>query len=129
MAKFDKHGNQVPDQTEVEVPLRVKRLMDHGSDAAVRRIVEQVLSQRAAAAGFESLEESDDFDVDDDGELQSPYEVNEMQADQRFEREVVEPKEPPIAKPVVKPSEGSSGPSDPLSSGEKNEPQKPSAAA
>lgn len=123
MAKFDKHGNQIPDQKEVEIPLRVQRLLQ--SDDSVRRIVEQVLSQRAAASGFESLEESDDFDVDDDGDFQSPYEVNEMQQDRSFEREVVVPKEDSPAKPVV----NDSAPPAPVSSVNKNEPPKTSEAA
>lgn len=43
----------------------------------IHRLVREEISRQAVAEGFESFEEADDFDVDDDPEIKSAYEIDE----------------------------------------------------
>lgn len=73
-SRLDEFGAEVLDDTPVALPVRFKRpqnLIDQ-----VREVIHQE-GLRAQDAGYESFEEADDFDVDDDPELKSPYEVDE----------------------------------------------------
>lgn len=81
MAKYDEHGNEIPDQTPVEVPLSFKKPLTLAEE--VRRMVRNELSQVAENQGAETFEEADDFDVEDDDDLafMSPYEILEMSDD------------------------------------------------
>lgn len=70
----DKNGHEIPDPTPVAVPVgwsAPESLVDQ-----VRRLVRQEFSQQARATGHETFEEADDFDVDDDFDPSSPWELN-----------------------------------------------------
>lgn len=83
MARFDEFGAQLPDDTPVEMPLHIRRLDKSLSVEDVRNMVRLELSNQAMSQGFESLKESDDFDVEDDEpEFSSAFEMKE-----EFERE------------------------------------------
>jgi len=84
-----------PDLTPVEWPLNLTRPLSLQDE--IKRFVRSEMSMRAAEHGFESFEESDDFDVDDeDGNLASPYELTEMQEEAGFEAPI-DVKAPPAA--------------------------------
>lgn len=98
MAQFNERGQQIPDQTPVEVPLRFTRPLSMQDE--IRRFVRQELSNRAADDGAESFEEADDFEVDDDEDLASPYELMAEEPAFKDGSDLTKP-EPPPAKPVV----------------------------
>lgn len=79
--KFDEKGREVLDPTPIEVPLSFRRPLTMQEE--IQRMVRQELSRAAESSGFESFEESDDFDVEDDDDLvfMSPYEIREMAHD------------------------------------------------
>lgn len=65
--------SEMPDPTPVAPPIGYKRqpsMVDH-----IREMVRRELSARAEEAGLETFEESDDFDVPDDMEPASAYEM------------------------------------------------------
>lgn len=68
-----KDGAERPDPTPMAPPIGYKP-----SDPLHKRIREMILSEKlrleAAAAGMETLDEADDFDVGDDFDPSSPYE-------------------------------------------------------
>lgn len=67
-------GQLVPDPTPMAPPVGFRR--QPSMVEIVRRQI-QLASEEAKREGKESLEEADDFDVGDDPELQSPYELDE----------------------------------------------------
>lgn len=69
-------GKEVPDSTPVEVPLRLKRPLTMQEE--MQRFIRVEASRAAEAAGYETFEESLDFDVDDDEPL-TAHEVLDMQ--------------------------------------------------
>lgn len=74
---LDKNGREIPDPEPIAVPLRLR-----GRDTLkdqVQALVARELSARAAEAGEESFEDSEDFDIDD-GELppMTPYEIRQF---------------------------------------------------
>lgn len=119
MAVLDDRGHEVLDATPVAMPVgwsRPPSLQDQ-----VRRFVRQELSRQAAEAGMETFEEADDFDVGDDFEPSSPWELTfdqEMQPgpEKGPSRASVEPEVKPEGKPepvktdVEPPGQGGSGP-------------------
>lgn len=67
-------GHEVPDPTVVDPPLGYVQQPDLME--LTRRMVAGHLSAAAAAAEFETLEEADDFDIDEDPvDYQSPWEL------------------------------------------------------
>lgn len=78
MARLNERGREVLDDTPVALPAKFKRQswIDN-----MREFVRQELSRQAEGIEMESFEEADDFDVDDDPEIKSPYEIS---ADQEF---------------------------------------------
>lgn len=81
MAEYDERGREIMDQTPLEVPLNFRPPLTLAEE--IRRMVRRELSQAAEASGMESFEESDDFEIDDDDDLEfvSPYEILEMKHD------------------------------------------------
>lgn len=77
MAKYTE-GNrlEIPDPTPVEMPIGYHH--PETLQAMIARMV-RFESDRAKEHGLETFEESDDFDVDDDSEIVSPYQMSEMQ--------------------------------------------------
>lgn len=74
MAQY-KDGREVPDDTPVSVPLAFQRPLSLQEE--IKRYVRVHISQAAAAHEQETFEEADDFDVDEDGDLFSPYELRD----------------------------------------------------
>lgn len=66
-----------PDPTPIEVPLHLRRPFSLQEE--MRRMIREEMSRAAVSKGAESFEEADDFDVDDDEELKSEYELDEGQ--------------------------------------------------
>lgn len=75
LCTFDEDGRECLDVSQVAVPLRFKA--QENISAQVARLVETHLSVMAADQGYETFEEADDFDVGDDYDPQSPYELDE----------------------------------------------------
>jgi len=67
-------GRERPDPKPLEIPSGMKRPETLAEQ--VQRLVRTQISEEAAAQGFETFEESEDFDVDDDiSDPSTPYEV------------------------------------------------------
>lgn len=76
-AKYDELGRQVPDQTPVELPLGFDR--PRSLQEMIKTFIRSEMSNAAAELGEESFEEADDFDVDEDPDPLSDYEMVEAQ--------------------------------------------------
>lgn len=78
MAQWTEDGRQIPDDTPVEIPLNLRK----GETEAMRiaRAVSLEFSQQAEKKGYETWEESQDFDIEDDEDIfpQSQFELKEM---------------------------------------------------
>lgn len=77
--------HEFPDDTPVEVPLNFRRPLTLQEE--IQRLIRNQMSQNAAAQGFESFEEANDFDVDDDADPFTQYEVAEMQEEPNLPKE------------------------------------------
>jgi len=89
MSRFDENGHELPDPTPVEVPLRFRN-HSRNLQEQIKLMVQGELSRQAAEAGQETFEEADDFDVGDDYDPRSPYELDQEQM--QFNHQ----KDPPI---------------------------------
>lgn len=69
---------EVPDPTPVEMPLRFRNMGPSQMRDEIRMMVREAMSDFAHDQGFETFEEADDFDIDDEPDLVSPYEIVEM---------------------------------------------------
>lgn len=69
---LDKNGHEILDQTPLSLPVGFKRPETLAEQ--VQRLVRTSVSREAAAAGAETFEEAEDFDVDDEVDPTSPYE-------------------------------------------------------
>lgn len=76
---YNEKGQEIPDSTRIEVPLKFKRPPDiHELIASAVRT--ERFRQSAEAAGVESWEEANDFEVDGEREdVPTSYELTEMQ--------------------------------------------------
>lgn len=84
-------GFEIPDPTPMAPPIGYKRQPSLAEQ--IREMVRsEKLAQEAAAAGAETFEEADDFDVEDDEFPASPYEMSDL-----------EPRPQPVAPPVASP--------------------------
>ncbi len=74
-----KDGKFIPDQTPVEVPLKFKQSQTEAQRIAAA--VSQEFSKQAETKGFETLDESLDFDIPEDEDIfpDSKWEITEMQ--------------------------------------------------
>lgn len=71
---LDEHGREIPDPTPIAPPLGYKKQPSLAEQ--IRAMVRsEALRQAAEAAGAESFEEAEDFDVDEDMEPHTPYEA------------------------------------------------------
>lgn len=75
MAQYDAQGREIPDPRPVAVPFDFGRPLSLHDQ--IKRFIRSELSQRAAAYERETFEEADDFDVDEDGDPVSQYEIPE----------------------------------------------------
>lgn len=112
-APLNEFGQELPDPTPMAPPVGFKR--QKPLHELIREMVRsEHLAQAAAAAGAETFEESDDFDVDDDSyDPSTPYEMT-------FEGDVELPSESQGAPaqqgkpaPAEKSESGSSAPEEP----------------
>lgn len=104
----DEFGREIPDPTPLSIPLRMRHVSDSQHVDMVTRIVQRELSRHAAENGHETLEESDDFEIDENDPL-SAYELTDMQEENfEFEPEPEpEPETPPAPEePEQQPSTG-----------------------
>lgn len=100
MAEFDEFGAQIPDVTPVETPIQMRRMNRSFSSDDVREIVRLEISRQAQLHGFDTIEEADDFEVDDD----SPDFVSAFEMREEFERlpsGLMVEKKPAASPPVV----------------------------
>ena len=81
MAQNEK-GQEIPDPTPVEVPLNFRR--PPSLNDRIRSMIAREMSQYASAQGAETFEEANDFEVDEDPDFKSPYEVTELQEEAGF---------------------------------------------
>lgn len=70
-----KNGREIPSNVPVAIPTKFKRPETIAEQ--VKRMVASQLSIAASQQGHESFEEADDFDVDDDVEIKSKYELDD----------------------------------------------------
>lgn len=75
MAQYDEFGREIPDPTPVPPPPGYRTPMTLTEQ--IKRFIRTELSQRAAAEEYETFEESEDFDVDEDPDPLSAYELPE----------------------------------------------------
>lgn len=85
------------DPTPVEVPIGMSKRVPSLHDD-MKRYIREEISRQAGDAGFETLEEADDFDVGEEVDPVSRYELSEMQ------EEAIWPEDPPD-KPAAKPAD------------------------
>lgn len=86
MAKYtEDNRSEIPDPTPVELPVGYEH--PESLEAMIARMI-RVEAHKSLGEGVESFEEADDFDVEDDGELVSEYQMNEMQEEYVHERSV-----------------------------------------
>lgn len=81
LALFVKVDQERPDPTPMEVTVDSEPSME----AQLRHIIRTEINQVAEDRGWESFDESDDFDVDESGDPLSGYEVIEMLDDDYHE--------------------------------------------
>lgn len=85
MSKFNERGHELPDPTPVEVPIGFRRPLTLQEE--IMRFVRREMSQIAEQQGFETFEESDDFDVDDDVMPYSRHELTPAQEERIMRRD------------------------------------------
>lgn len=73
--KFDSLGREIPDTTPVAIPAGWERPLSLHEQ--IKRFIRTELSSQAELQGEESFEEAEDFDVDEEPDPVSPYEVPE----------------------------------------------------
>lgn len=69
---LDQNGYEIPDNTPVELPTRLRVSVNRVTQ--MRQLIRAELSRQAADQGDETFEEADDFDLPDGEEWFSPYE-------------------------------------------------------
>lgn len=97
---------EYPDPTPVEVPLGFRRPPTLQEE--IQRLIRVQMSQQARDTGLETFEEANDFEVDEDPDPLSQYEVVEMAPEPPTAQEVDE------AAPAPKASMGDSSPPAPV---------------
>lgn len=99
-------GKEYPDPTPLELPIDSTRPLSLREE--MRRFIREEFSRHATDDGYESFEESNDFDLDDESDLMfSQYELAEMQPEYVNEDDQEQKgtsDEPPPAEGEAKPS-------------------------
>lgn len=72
MSRLDENGHEVPDPTPLTIPSGFRR--PETLQEQVARLVRGAMSRRAEEEGFETFEDSEDFDVDEDFDPRTPFE-------------------------------------------------------
>lgn len=73
--RFDDKGREIPDPVPVAVPHSWERPLSLHDQ--IKRFIRVEMSQAADLAGEESFEDAEDFDVDEDPDPLSAYEIPE----------------------------------------------------
>ena len=73
MEKYDKHGFELFDDTPIAIPIRFQAHQESVFTQMRRQIMAEINAMRDAE--YETFEEADDFDVGDDYEPVSVYEL------------------------------------------------------
>jgi len=99
---LNENGHEILDDTPISLPLRFNRPPSKLDDL---RAMLKIVSREAQHAGQETFEEADDFDVGDDYDPRSPWELSVDQ-----ELQTVSPMAPGAAPPPVPgPASGNAG--------------------
>jgi len=127
MSKLDKLGREIIDSAKIALAVKFRPLTE---DQKVRNLVHGILSEQNRKAGFETFDESIDFDVEDDPFPQSAHELgafDEQQLDNferlvrsgHFDKEIPAPKPdaPVSGKTGAGDNAPSNNPSPPVQSG------------
>lgn len=77
MTKYDKNNCECPDKTPVEIPLGYTAPETLESMIA-RLVTAHDFRAQLAAQGVDTIEEAEDFDVNDDTEIKSEHEMVDM---------------------------------------------------
>lgn len=115
--KLDDNGCEVLDDTPVAMPVRFGRA--ENLSETVRRLVAGELSGYAASQGFESFDEADDFEVGDDYDPRSRYELDDVQSEYDIRYDDRYKRRPPAAQGAS--GEGVKQNSDPVRIGGKDD--------
>lgn len=73
MKRIDEHGREVVSSKPAALPVGYER--PETLQEQIARLVRNEVSEYAANRGDETFEEADDFDVDDDLDVNTPYEM------------------------------------------------------
>lgn len=71
-SRLDENGREMPSDAQLRIPVGFKRPETLAEQ--VQRLVRNGLSQYAESQGKETFQEADDFDVDDEMDLHTPFE-------------------------------------------------------
>lgn len=73
MSRLDENGHEVPDPTPLAIPVGAKK--PESLEERIRRLVRsERFGNAMSEQGFETFEESEDFDIEDDPVTNTPYE-------------------------------------------------------
>lgn len=95
--KYNEKHQEIHDGKPVAIPAGFKH--PPSIQDLIRRAIRQEISQGAKKEGHETFDEADDFDVDDDPELKSPYELDDNQANAKFMEERPDERKVPDSDP------------------------------
>lgn len=73
--KYNMSGHEIMDNTPIAVPTRFRRSLT--LQEQIQLMIKRDMSRLAQQNGYETYEEADDFDVDDDPEMKSPYQLDD----------------------------------------------------
>lgn len=97
-AMIDQNGAELHNPTPVSIPIGQQR--PPTLKEQIQRVLRTELSNQAASQGHETYEEANDFDIDDDDTMYSPYELQPMQDDLE---PIVDKPEPAKKEPAPEP--------------------------
>lgn len=117
---LDEHGREIPSPLPLAPPIGYQK-----TDPLHKRIAEMIrserLAQEARSAGFETMEEADDFDIGDDYDPYSPYEHDFDVVDRYVPSPPPSPNAPPSAVGTVAPPPSRGSGTEPLEPGLPNQ--------
>jgi len=73
----NEYGQEIPDQTPMEIPLYARGTVESLPEI-MKRVIRQHFDQQARENEMETFEESEDFDIEEEDNWTSPYELVEM---------------------------------------------------
>lgn len=95
MAKYNEKHEEIPDNTPVELPIGYTE--PESLEQVIARMIQANDFRKAQeAAGLETFEEADDFDVMDEGDIASEHEMDPMQEEYVIPKEERVPRAPVV---------------------------------